>query len=96
MRAITILPLAAMLLAAPAHAGGIVCPSPEPLMLHLCGAAEHSSKMYAAIHAGDQATMQVEADLAANEMDAYTKIVIAIVDQVNKVRAEILRKASTQ
>lgn len=58
----------------------VVCPSPEPLMKDICGAAEHSAKMFTALRAGEMEAMAQEARLARVDMRAYGSLLVYMAD----------------
>jgi hypothetical protein len=93
MNALKLLPFAALLLATSVQAGGVICPSPEPLMLPLCNSAEHSSKMFAALRRGDVETTSSEAGLATSEINVFAYEINVIVQKLSEYASESMLKS---
>jgi hypothetical protein len=94
MHIFKILPLTALLLATPALADGVVCPSPEPLMEHLCATAEHSSKMFAALRAGNWAMASQESQAANTNMHVFSITLNLLASKLENVRIEAMRNTT--
>jgi hypothetical protein len=86
MHIFKILPLAALLLATPALADEVVCPSPEPLMERLCAAAGHMSAMFVAVRAGNMPVATSEAKASFLDMQFFTKNVLPKLDELRPPR----------
>jgi hypothetical protein len=67
-----------------------VCPSTEPLMESLCGAAEHSSKMFALLRAGDVKGAGREAELSSTYMTTFSTVMNMLTEKMRALQAQVM------